>query len=105
MTAAPPISWDWSAADIVAIASAVTYTLVAVALKPDKRTLEDIGGHISVGISLGPLLMIVFDPVARLTGYFSVSWLELVLTEGRMVLWWAAAIATLRLVWPLFSKS
>jgi hypothetical protein len=49
---------------------------------------------------LGPLLLILADPFAQRLGFGSL--LKPVLAEGRVSLWWAAAVATLCVLRDLF---
>jgi len=45
-------------------------------------------------MSLGPLLLIIFDPATQFLDIHK-SFLEIVMSEGRATLWWAAVVAAL----------
>lgn len=49
------------------------------------------------GMSLGPLILIILDPLSATFGVTS-SLLEIVLSEGRATLWRAAVVAPLYVV-------
>lgn len=91
----------WGTGDVVAICVGVSYLPIALWFLPARRTAEGAGLLLATGISLGPLLMILFDPFLQLTGS-GVSLLDIVVKEGRATLWWAAAVATIHLVKELF---
>jgi hypothetical protein len=75
----------------------VLVLLSGLALTPKHRTVQAATVLLATGISLGPLLMIIIDPLAQAFG-FQPRLLGLVLAEGRATLWWAAAVASLYLV-------
>lgn len=64
---------------------------------------------LAAGLSLAPLLLILVDPLVQATGLSNGpiaeslglkghSLLELVVGEGRAMLWWAAAVASVYVI-------
>lgn len=51
------------------------------------------------GIALGPLAMILLDPINKLIGnVVPFDLLHSVMTEARATLWWAAGVASLGII-------
>jgi hypothetical protein len=92
MTASP-----WGTGDLISIAIGVIVLASGLIVAEKNRNVQSATILLATGISLGPLLLIIFDPVGQELGY-STRLLSIVLNEGRTTLWWAACVATLYLV-------
>jgi hypothetical protein len=75
----------------------VVVLILGLSIAPKHRTIQAATVLLATGISLGPLVLIIFDPIAQELGY-GTRLLSIVLSEGRATLWWAAAVASLYLV-------
>jgi hypothetical protein len=87
----------WGAGDLISIATGIVVLVLGLVFVERRRNFQSAAVLLGTGISLGPLLLIVFDPVAQIFGY-GTSLLSIVLNEGRTTLWWAAFVASLYLV-------
>ncbi|MCB8880954.1 hypothetical protein ACELLULO517_11975 [Acidisoma cellulosilytica] len=91
---------DWGIVDLLSIGIGVLVLMVFLATRKKCRTMQGVTALLASGISLGPLLLILADPFAQLLGFRGL--LEAALAQGRVTLWWAAAVATLYVVRGLF---
>jgi hypothetical protein len=87
---------DWGIVDLISIGFGVVVLAVFLAARKKHRTAQGVAALLASGISLGPLFLILADPFAQLLGFRGL--LGAVLAEGRVTLWWAAAVATLHVV-------
>jgi hypothetical protein len=75
---------------------------------PARRTFDGFVVLLATGVSLAPLMMILVDPLVQKisSGILGVSHpvhlIGIVITEARITLWWAAAVAAAYLVKDLF---
>jgi hypothetical protein len=91
----------WGAGDLFSIATGLFVLTLCLCLRPAHRTIPAASVALANGLSLGPLLLIILDPIAQVTG-LSGSLLEIVLSQGRVTLWWAAVVASLYVSRDLF---
>ena len=87
----------WGRADLFSIGVAACILLLFMMIRPKHRTTQGITDLLAAGLTLGPLLLILADPITQTFGLTG-SLLELVLAEGRATLWWAAAVAVVYIV-------
>ena len=87
----------WGAGDLFSILVGLVMLLLCLYLQPSRRNVPAATVVLASGMSLGPLLLIILDPIAQTSG-LSGSLLEIVLSEGRATLWWAAVVAALYVV-------
>jgi hypothetical protein len=87
----------WATGDLISIAVGLIVLLFGLCTNPRHRSVQAATVLLATGISLGPLILIIFDPFAQTIGY-TPRLLTIVLDEGRATLWWAAVVATLYLV-------
>ncbi len=92
MNAAP-----WGAGVLISICLGLIVLIVGLAIAEKNRNVQSATVLLATGISLGPLLLIIFDPLGQELG-FQTRLLSIVLSEGRATLWWAACVASLYLV-------
>ena len=76
MTASP-----WGTGDLISIAVGVIVLAAGLILAEKNRNVQSATILLAIGISLGPLLLIIFDPVGQELGY-STRLLSIVLNEG-----------------------
>ena len=95
MNAAP-----WGIGDLISIAIGVVVLVLGVIFVKRHRTVQAATILLATGILLGPLFLILLDPLGQELGY-STRLLSIVLSEGRATLWWAAAVASLYLIWDI----
>lgn len=88
----------WNVTDLFALASAVVFTSISLAVKPASRTKWGFVSTFGTTLALGPLLMMLCDPAATLAYQF--HWiardpeiLAHVVNEARVVLVWSALIS------------
>ncbi len=55
--------------------------------------LDALGGIMSSALSVGPMLMILLDPINKHFALFAVDMLALVINEARLTLWFAMFLA------------
>jgi hypothetical protein len=91
----------WSTADLASILIALGYLLFGLWLDWGNRGADRIIEFLANGLSLGPLLMIVADPLLELSG-IRLGPTELVMVQARLVLWWGAAVAAIHILKALF---
>lgn len=103
-------SYSWAKADIFSIAVAVVVSVFFLATRPKHRSAQGFVTLLGTGLSLGPLLLILLDPAVQYFGLGSYSWaaflglhsgdslLELVIKEGRTILWWGSFVALIYVV-------
>ena len=84
----------WGAGDLFSIATGIIVLVLCLCLKPRHRTVPAASVALASGLSLGPLPLIILDPIAQAAG-LSGSLLEIVLSQGRVTLRWAAVVASL----------
>jgi hypothetical protein len=87
----------WGEGDLISIAIGVIVLMSGLIFAKKHRTVQAATVLLATGISLGPLLLILLDPVGQELGY-ETRLLGIALQEGRATLWWAAAVAILNLV-------
>jgi hypothetical protein len=87
----------WGEGDLISIAIGILVLVLGLIFVAKHRTVQAATVLLATGISLGPLLLIVLDPLAQELGY-STRLLAIVLAEGRATLWWAASVASLYLI-------
>ena len=94
---------QWNVTDLFSIASALVFTAISVILKPASRTRWGFLSAFGSALALGPLLMMLFDPLAIIAHQF--GWiaqdpeiLRHVVNEARVVLVWSALISTIYIV-------
>jgi hypothetical protein len=87
----------WGTGDLISIAVRITVLVVFLLINKKHRSVQGATVLLATGISLSPLGLIIFDPLAQAAG-FQDRLLDIVLNEGRATLWWAAAVASLYLV-------
>jgi hypothetical protein len=94
----------WSTADQASILIAIVYVLFGLWLDRRTRGADRVIERLANGLSPGPLLMIVADPVLQTLGLrFNLT--ELVLRQARLVLWWGAAVGATYSVRTVFKPS
>ena len=93
----------WGTVDLFAICTGVMALLCGIAFNSQRRNIPQATVLLATGISLGPLLLIVIDPLAQYLGYPN-RLIALVLSEGRATLWWACSVAVLYLLRDIFSS-
>src|ERR1700738_4424789 len=104
----PSDAGAWGTGDTVSAAGGVIYLVLGLWRIPARRTFEGFVVLLATGVSLAPLMMILIDPLVQKvsSGIFGVSHpvhlIEIVVTEARITLWWAAAVAAAYLVKDLF---
>jgi hypothetical protein len=54
---------------------------------------------------MGPLLMIVLDPLNKYIGAVDMDLLQAAISEARLTLWWAALVAAVNMVLTLFPSA
>jgi hypothetical protein len=91
----------WGEGDLISITVGVLVLLFGLIFVKKHRNIQSATILLATGISLGPLLLIIFDPVGQELGY-STRLLSIVLAEGRATLWWSAAVASLYLIRDIF---
>lgn len=91
---------EWGSVDLFSITLGVGIVIFFLLINKKHRDTQKIIVLLASGISLGPLLLILLDPLAQFLSYGSL--LAPVLAEGRATLWWAAAVATLYVLRDLF---
>ncbi len=107
MTPAPSAPLEWGRGDIttliIAIVAAAFFSWAhRKALHAKGMNCADtLIGIFSSSLSLGPILMILFDPLNKMVGVFNVDLLDLVMREARLTLWFACAIALLNTILSL----
>jgi hypothetical protein len=87
----------WGIGDLVSIATGLIVLGLCLCFRPRHRNIPDATVALASGMSLGPLLLIIFDPVTQLLGTRT-RFFEIVISEGRATLWWAAVVAALYVV-------
>ena len=108
---APTDSGAWGIADTVSAAGGVIYLFLGLWLIPARRTFDGFVVLLATGVSLAPLIMILIDPLfqklsTRFFGFeHPVYLLQIVVTEARITLWWAAFVAAAYLVKDFFVTS
>jgi hypothetical protein len=93
----PNDATPWGTGDLISIAIGIIVLLTGLLVAKKNRNVQAATVLLATGISLGPLLLIIADPLGQELGY-NTRLLSIVLTEGRATLWWAAAVATLYLL-------
>lgn len=91
---------NWGNVDLFSIGLGLLVLTGFLAFRKKHRTTQGATALLASGISLGPLLLILVDPLAQLAGFHGL--LAAVLAEGRATLWWAAAVAALYVLRELF---
>jgi hypothetical protein len=102
-------SYAWGKGDLISIVFAVAVLVIFTAIRKKHRTGQGVTVLLAAGLSLGPLLLILLDPIVQVTGLSNGpiaeslglkgrSLLELVVGEGRTTLWWAAAVAAVYVI-------
>jgi hypothetical protein len=104
----------WGKADTFSISVALVVCLFFLAVRRKHRSAQGFVTLLGTGLSLGPLLLILLDPVVQYFGLGTYSWaasiglhpgdslLELVIREGRAILWWGSGVALIYIVKDLF---
>jgi hypothetical protein len=90
---APP----WGEGDLISILIGLIVLIFGLMVAEKNRNVQSATVLLATGISLGPLLLIILDPLGQELGYRT-RLLTIVLSEGRATLWWAACVASLYLV-------
>ena len=91
----------WGAGDLFSICVGIAVLMACLCLQPRHRSVPAATVIIASGMSLGPLLLIAIDPITESLGLTG-SLLDVVLSEGRATLWWAAIVAALYVIRDLF---
>jgi hypothetical protein len=85
----------WGVGDLFSIGVGLLVLGVCLGFVPRHRNVRSVSAVLASGMSLGPLLLIILDPLAELLG---VGLLKIVLEQSRATLWWAAVVASLYVV-------
>jgi hypothetical protein len=100
-------SGAWGFADTASAACGVLYLFFGLWLIPSRRNFDGVVVLLATGVSLAPLLMILIDPLfQKLSAHFfghPIYLLQIVVTEARITLWWAAFVAAAYLVKDFFA--
>ena len=94
----------WSTGDVVEILTALAYVVVGLWLNKANRKFDRIAVLLGTGLSLGPLLLIVADPLLQVLG-LELNLVQLVVLQARAVLWWGAAVAVLYIMKDLVESA
>jgi len=87
----------WGIGDLISIVTGLVVLGFCLCFRARYRNIPNATVALASGMSLGPLLLIIFDPVAQLFD-MSESLLGIVISEGRATLWWAAVVAALYVI-------
>jgi hypothetical protein len=101
----------WGTGDTVAVAGGIIYLILGLCRLPARRTFDGFVVLLATGVSLAPLVMILIDPLFQniSTRVFGIQHpthlIEIVVTEARITLWWASAVAAAYLVKEFFIRT
>ena len=85
--------------DLVSIGTAVIFLLAGL-LRPANRTPDRFALFLANGLSFGTMAMVLISPAFQVAGA-KTNLLEVAFKDGKLTLWWAAAVAAANLVWTL----
>lgn len=82
--------------DLVSIGAALVFLLVGV-IRPQNRTRERMALFLANGLSFGTMAMVLVSPAFQVAGA-KANLLEIAFKDGKLTLWWAAAVAAANLI-------
>lgn len=85
--------------DLVSIGTAVLFLLLGL-LRPANRTPDRIVLFLANGLSFGAMVLVLLSPASQIFG-MKANLLEIAVKEEKLILWWAAAVAAVNLIWTL----
>lgn len=103
MQAALPSSvlTQWGKGEIISLVFAVSFVIVGGIWNRKMLSRDRVYSLAGNGLTLGPLAMIVADPVNKGLSLFNVDLLQTAMMESRVTLWWAAFSAGLSVILSL----
>ena len=95
----------WENGELISLVFGVIFVFVGMLLHRKELSRDKVFGLAANGLTMGPLLMIVLDPLNKYIGAVDMDLLQAAISEARLTLWWAALVAAVNMVLTLFPST
>lgn len=95
----------WGNGELISLVFGVIFVFVGMLLHRKELSRDRVFGLAANGLTMGPLLMIVLDPLNKYIGVVDMDLLQAAISEARLTLWWAALVAAVNMVLTLFPSA
>ncbi|UEM21707.1 hypothetical protein JL100_002740 [Skermanella mucosa] len=92
----------WGKGELISLLFGVSFVFFGLLLHRKVLSRDKVFGLAANGLTLGPLVMIVFDPLNKYLMLVDLDLLQIAVTEARLTLWWAALVAAVNMLLTLF---
>jgi hypothetical protein len=95
----------WGNGELISLVFGVIFVFVGMLLHRRELSRDKVFGLAANGLTMGPLLMIVLDPLNKYIGVVDMDLLQAAISEARLTLWWAALVAAVNMVLTLLPST